>query len=164
MILDFAAGTATCSLPGCDDRVATINARESSQRIVFGTWDRQVILGVNGAELFRCPLTAQVRSDSPNDDAADWVEPIAIGASGLGSLSLADIQVWRDIHYLPPSPDALACWKSPRLQHDEYLMLGDNSPLSCDARLGRDFGIVAGNHLLGTTIPYSATGMHNSIK
>ena len=61
------------------------------------------------------------------------MRPISIGALAADfQVGLAP-RVYRDVHYL--GPDGGACWKSPRpLAHREWLVLGDNAPLSIDSR------------------------------
>ncbi len=147
---NVAASTLIYSIFGSHDYVATFDAMEPPYQCVFGTWDRQLVLAINGAERLRRHLPGSIAANGQTDEAAGPAEWIAIGAGGTGSLALKDIQVWRDVYYLSPPRDALARGESWQLQPDEYLMLGDNSPLSYDARYGHKVGCVPRRHLVGT--------------
>jgi hypothetical protein len=68
---------------------------------------------------------------------------IAIGAAGV-SAKIWNVSIYRDIHYLPPG--GVTEWQ---LGPDEFLVLGDNCPLSDETRLGAEGPIVHRNLILG---------------
>ena len=63
------------------------------------------------------------------------------------------LRVWRDVYY--PHPDLVARdWSLTKpLGKDEYLLLGDNSPISVDGRYGAAEGRVLRAAILGRVIP-----------
>ena len=104
----------------------TLLAHES--RIEFSLIDYQVLLAVNGELLFShvCPELA-----SPTQRVAMEDSPrLAIGAAHL-NVDIASIRILRDLYYIPPRTAAAVT-----LGPDQYYVLGDNSPLSADSRLG----------------------------
>lgn len=95
--------------------------------VEMSLFDRQVLLALDGTTVLAHPLD--------DDLAADAVtEPFAIGSPGP-PLEVSDLVVLRDVYYsdlpdgrLRPHP---ACY---HLDADQWLVLGDNSPLSHDSR------------------------------
>ena len=93
--------------------------------LAYGFIDGQILLVLHGQELLRLPLTTA----SPFLRAT---QPFAI-ASTSDQTEVTQIAITRDIHYLHPH-DSRANWKSEPLGTTEYLLLGDNPPLSADSR------------------------------
>jgi len=95
--------------------------------VVFGTWDRQLLLGVNGRALYRQEL------DDPKD--GPWTpvsNPLGILPVRYKEMEIQRLRVWRDIYYLPL---ARADGRyEVKLADDEYFVLGDNAPISVDSR------------------------------
>ncbi len=79
--------------------------------------------------------------------------PIALGVAGPGSVVVERLRVYRDIYYtsyLSPAPVAARGVGQPVvLGSNEYFMLGDNSPVSCDSRFWSASPVVPGDFLLG---------------
>jgi len=90
--------------------------------ITFGIIDRQVFLSARGQEILRYPYA---ESDRPRQPSS---RPLGIGARG-GTVEISRLRVYRDIYYLNSWPrDELP------LAGDEFLVLGDNTPVSQDSR------------------------------
>ena len=94
-------------------------------QVDFGFFDGQVVLAINELELMRMPLS----SESPFFRAAT---PFAV-ASTSDRVHVTELLITRDIYYLHPH-DSQAAWQTERLGPAEFLLLGDNPPLSLDSR------------------------------
>lgn len=89
--------------------------------------DRRVLAAVDGATILTHayePASAE-RRPSPR--------PLALGAAGLAA-EASELVVARDVYYLPP-PGRGAWRLAAPLGDDEYLLLGDNAPISQDSRV-----------------------------
>ena len=102
------------------------NLNRGQAVIEFGTVDWQILLSINGVELLRHQYDP---ADSPRQPTT---RPLGIGAS-TGTVHLSRLKVFRDIYYLNQLEDAREWTPSP-LGQDEFLVLGDNVPLSRDSR------------------------------
>ncbi len=93
--------------------------------------DRQVLLALDGRIVLKFPYTEGSAPFHPTS------RPIAVGTQDLG-VELRDLKLFRDVYYTPPAsgPANLPGTQvvQYRLGADEYLMLGDNSPVSADSR------------------------------
>lgn len=98
--------------------------------IELSLFDRQLLLALDG-QLALPPYQIEP-SDLPR---APTARPLAIGTRGLG-LDVRALRVLRDTYYTHPRGiySRWALEKPYQLAKDEYLMLGDNSPLSEDSR------------------------------
>jgi hypothetical protein len=93
----------------------------------FGLCDQQILLIVDGKTIICNPYDRRtaVESEAPH--------PVAIGSIGAG-LQINDLKVWRDVYYLGPSGLGRD-WRAGRtLGPDEFMLLGDNQPVSIDSR------------------------------
>lgn len=97
--------------------------------LVFGLLDQQVILAVDGTELVRYPYDPSDRPRQPTS------RPLGIGARG-GVIAVERLAVYRDVYYRNAWPTAEF-----HLRPDEYLVLGDNVPVSEDSRHWRQPGL-----------------------
>jgi signal peptidase I len=94
--------------------------------IEFGAIDWQVLLSINGTEVLRRDYEP---SDSPLQPTS---RPLGIGASS-SLAGVSKLKVFRDIYYMNRLHEN-SDWVSQPLNQDEYLVLGDNVPLSRDSR------------------------------
>jgi signal peptidase I len=81
--------------------------------------DRQIVIDQRYE-----PSTAPFRPTS---------RPLGIGALGL-SLCIDRLQVFRDVYYLDPLCAGIAWSLEKPLPKDEFILLGDNAPISTDSR------------------------------
>jgi signal peptidase I len=116
--------------------------------IFLGYADGRAFLAVDERIVIehRCQTLSENALIEPGNAARQ--QPFSIGGSGL-ELRVTDLQLSRDIHYLQ-IPGQTDHW---RLQDDQFLLLGDNSPISEDARYGPDYGVVTADQMLGRLIP-----------
>jgi hypothetical protein len=110
--------------------------------VTVSVFDRQVIAALDGQVLFEPWECASDGGDVPRS-------PIRIGARGL-ALELSALKVFRDVYYTR-GQGRNAVDRPMRLGHDEYFVLGDNSPVSNDAR-GWPEGGVNRSQLIGKPI------------
>lgn len=110
--------------------------------------DHRVQLAVDGRPAF-------VPFDYEPDagDAGGGDSPVALGVGGAGGVVVDRLRVYRDIFYTSYLADApLAARGVGRpvvLGANEYFMLGDNSPVSCDSRFWNAGPVVPGDLLIG---------------
>lgn len=108
--------------------------------------DGQVIVAANQRGLFRHQLPQPIESESSP------VSPFRVGAYG-GRWRITHLLVYRDLHFLDPYGQT-GNWEMPeRLGPAEYLLLGDNCPVSVDSRQWTAPGMAAG-HLIGLVRPW----------
>lgn len=120
-----------------------VDLARRAAHVEFGLVDRQVLLAVDGRTLVRHALKVPA-----GERSADALQPLAIGASGL-AVEVANLQVWRDIHYLEPLGTARAWQADAPLAAGEYALLGDNPPVSTDSRHWPGSGGIARSAILG---------------
>lgn len=123
-----------------------------------GPWPRTVLLeasvvdhrlaaSLDGQLLF-VPLDYDDPVTGPPPDAS----PIALGVRG-GPMTVTDLKLYRDVYYTsslggpPGHPHGVN--EPYQLQHDEYYVLGDNSPVSNDSRFWADSPVVPRLMFLG---------------
>ncbi len=95
--------------------------------IELGAIDDQILVAVSGETLIRheyLPLAVPLQPTS---------RPLGIAAR-RGDCSVSNVRVYRDIHHLNPIRGDWAWTGRTRLGVEEFLVLGDNSPLSNDSR------------------------------
>lgn len=139
----------TFSIPSpLADRNATIE---------FVRCDGQILVGIDGWSVARLACKADLRAAHPTS------RPIAIGAAN-GPVKLGPPRVYRDLYYLGPATDE-SDW-SRHLAPNEYLLLGDNPPISVDGRTW-PAGSVTRESIIGKVIPLArqdqpkATSFHD---
>jgi signal peptidase I len=95
----------------------------------LGFIDHQAVVELNGREIFRTALATLSESKTEKFSTT----PAAVGASE-GSLTLHELQLWRDIYRLDPEGIGRP-WQHPQLESHQFLVLGDNAPISMDSRM-----------------------------
>jgi signal peptidase I len=117
--------------------------------ILFGYWDRQLVYRIGSATEFQLELEdTPPRAASLSADVGTASQIMSLGVQGNLKLSLKEFLVWRDIYYFA-DPASRADHRF-ALGPDEYALLGDNTPVSDDARYSTQQGIVGRNRILGT--------------
>jgi signal peptidase I len=106
----------------------------------FGGWkvelavaDQQMVLAVDGEVVLSHPLEESQASafTTPASTKSASTTPVAIGAANL-TVGLAELVLSRDVYYEPARGSERSEYQ---LGPDEYLVLGDNSPVSSDSRM-----------------------------
>ena len=144
--------------------------------IVFIMCDCQIVLTINDKSIFhhcyppkddrrspvRQPLTMRAvgRGESAEQEmtsvrkTGDWTEirPLGGEAQGESRVDLAEMIVSRDIHYLGKYGREGNWSAASPLAIDEYLLVGDNIPLSVDGRLSEAHGIVSRKAIIGRVL------------
>jgi hypothetical protein len=108
--------------------------------------DGQVQLALDGQQVLAYMYAAHDLPLRPTS------RPLAIGAVGL-RVEISELRVWRDVYYNHPFgvPDD---WSLERpLGPDEYLLLGDNSPISVDGRHSAPDGRLPRRAIVGRVLP-----------
>lgn len=110
--------------------------------------DHRVQVAVDGRLVF-VPFDYEPSQSEPSGGDS----PIALGVSGPGEVVVDRLRVYRDIFYtsyLADAPLAARGVGQPVvLGPNEYFMLGDNSPVSCDSRFWNSGPVVSRELLLG---------------
>jgi hypothetical protein len=96
--------------------------------IEFGLCDQQVLLVVEGRTIVR---EAYQRVGDADDDPRAPV--LAIGTRGLEA-EVERLRVWRDLYYLDPQGGSQRWEAAAAIPPGHVLLLGDNAPVSIDAR------------------------------
>jgi signal peptidase I, bacterial type len=107
-------------------RTATLPNQTLNEAFVldFSLIDQQVVFAINGKELTEPYLyerTKPIRA---------MRRPVRLGVTGL-DCEIRDLTLSRDIYYTKPAPEAPARYRS---GPGEFVVLGDNSPVSIDSR------------------------------
>jgi signal peptidase I len=104
-------------------------SRWQNVRLEVSLIDRQLLIALDGQVVASHPYDAQ--SPSPGSD-----RPFSIGVEGL-DITIDQIRIYRDVYYDAPlirREAQGAAANSLQLGSEEYLVLGDNSPISEDSR------------------------------
>lgn len=115
--------------------------QEKPTAIDFACFDQQIILAIDGKEVFSQPF------ERLESERRYPTSPCAIHGSG-GTITISSLTICRDLYYLASSLDANRASSKWSLEADEYFVLGDYSPLSIDSRSSK-FGSVKVSDLLG---------------
>jgi hypothetical protein len=108
-----------------------------SVRIEFGHCDGQLILGMAGEEVLAHPLDGSAgRTLSQVTEGG----PLQIACAG-GALEIRHLKVWRDLYLLEPNGTDRDWEMEMPLGADEFLLLGDNPPVSIDGRHWKSPGV-----------------------
>jgi signal peptidase I len=90
----------------------------------YSLFDRQIIIAVNGRELFS-PISLPLLE---KHNSAPKARPIRISASG-SIWKISQLTIHRDVYYTEKGQNQVF-----QLKKDEFYVLGDNSPISYDSR------------------------------
>ncbi len=123
-------------------------AVDRTARITFAFVDQQILFVIDGKTVMQYDVTHS-GAENPYRDSMRPQSPFAIGVQGFSLVDCHDIQVLRDVYYVD-APGVASTWQ---LGNDEFLALGDNSPISQDARQGSEFGIVTLDRIVGRVVP-----------
>jgi signal peptidase I len=100
-------------------------AQPGCVRVGLGVFDRQAVLALDGATLVRHPL-------QPGDaDLRPIAQPLRIGSEGA-CLVIHRPRIFRDLYYFGPRGSG-PTWAT-SVGANEFLLLGDNVPISADSR------------------------------
>jgi hypothetical protein len=106
-------------------------------RVEFGHCDAQLILGIAGKQAIVYPLDEAAHRSADDTTSGG---PLQIAAAG-GELEITRLMVWRDAYLLEPNGTDRD-WEMQRpLGTDEFLLLGDNPPISIDGRHWKSPGL-----------------------
>ncbi len=109
---------------------------------LFGYWDGYFQLLHNGRKLLEHSANIQ-------QQLATSKQPFAIAATSNSELSISNLIVARDVFYTDAYGTNRPWSLGRKLAHDEYLTLGDNSPVSRDARQDESLSVFRRDQLLG---------------
>ena len=110
--------------------------------IEFGLCDQQVLLSLAGR------LLVQHAYERTGISQAEVLHPLAVGASDLG-VEVDHLKVWRDIYYVDPLGTSRPWQAEQPLGSDQFGLLGDNPPVSIDARHWPSSGGTLQSQLIG---------------
>lgn len=91
----------------------------------LAAWDSQLVLKLDDQQLRAAPLS--------DDSTPAATVTLRMAASG-GEVEISRFQLWRDVHWLGLDMTDKPWSLGRRLAKDEYLVLGDNPPVSVDSR------------------------------
>ncbi len=121
--------------------------------IEFGLCDQQVLLSIAGRTILREPYERAAQTQRNRN-----VPPVAIGVRALQA-TVTKLRIWRDLYYLEPMGTVRPWQAEQSLSVDEVALLGDNPPVSIDARHWPGSGGVASQSMLGRVHrPFWAAG------
>lgn len=112
-------------------------------RILFGYWDRQLIVRLGDLQEVSLVIDAGDLSPESILDAPQ----VSLAAGESGEMHLTELLVWRDVYYFADPDRGMA--SRFKLGPDQYALLGDNTWSSDDARISEDRGIVDREQILG---------------
>ena len=117
--------------------------------IVVGFADGHAFLAIDAQIVIdhRVELSPDQRDGADRYEASP-TRPFAISGQAV-ELHVSQLRLCRDVHYLQ-IPGQTKQWQ---LGNDQFLLLGDNSPISEDARQSNEYGVVAADQILGRLIP-----------
>ncbi len=128
---------------------ASLPLADRPLELVFSTFDRQILLAIDGQAVLTYPYEPSTGPPKPTS------RPLAIGARDL-NVEIDRLQLFRDVYYTSPTrPNVVTSWQ---LGPDEYFVLGDNSPISVDSRAWTGGKTVPGSLLIGRPLPPRARG------
>lgn len=104
-----------------------VTLREGPVRVLWSTFDRQLLLAVDGVPLLE-PVLLEPASTVPPQSARP--PEARIGARGL-RVSVGHVVLYRDVYYTPADQGPAT---GRQLGRGEFFVLGDNSPVSIDSR------------------------------
>lgn len=122
----------------------------SGSLIEFAFFDRQIVFALDGHDVLLSPVSAaggalvETTEEKP-------VCHLSIQAGNIDA-EVTELEVLRDVYYLPAAGNAPATSTQYQLGPDEYFVLGDNSPVSLDSRVWHADGGVRREHLFGSVL------------
>ena len=173
---DLSTGQATLSISGKDDwkRTASTSVRgQGEHKILFANCDEELRLWIDGSLVSFDQPTTYPDLGNTKPKAAD-LEPVGVASAGA-AVRVSHLRILRNIYYIadrwqsmghdawypigqahpseemPPAQDTR--YVAFELKPDQFFVLGDNSPMSKDARLwSRDYWWVPRQLLIGKAL------------
>lgn len=127
-------------------RTAPLPARfaQDTVQLEMSLFDRQVLCSMNGQLMFEpweLPLTPPGKT-APR-------RQVRIGAHGI-RLHVLDLKLYRDVYYTADGGAESKSWElRDTRDHQEFFVLGDNSPISVDSRLWGNGTVLTSQLLMG---------------
>jgi len=107
--------------------------KRKSAELEFAVVDRQAIFAVNGCTWFRQSFVRDDTTEAVTLSELDADHPLMIAAQHL-EVHIHRIQLYRDIYWTGPSHTGQKWQTKDHLEPNEYLLFGDNVPVSEDCR------------------------------
>jgi hypothetical protein len=127
------------------DTTARVVDLRTKMRLLFGYWDQQLVFRLGDSVEYRFPIATRT---TDNARLASLPPPyFSIAVRGPDSVLLTDWMLWRDVHYYADSDSGM--WARFQPREDQFVLLGDNTSRSKDARFSPQYGIVPRDHILG---------------
>ncbi|MBN2293823.1 MAG: signal peptidase I [Pirellulales bacterium] len=136
---DLPTGQSPVSIEARRDGRPLENCEQPTVMLPYGfdlevsLFDRCLLVAIDGQVVLE-------HAYSDEGEAKSTSRPLALGCDGLG-LIVEDVRIYRDIYYTdshnigpPMAVRGAEDSRSVQLGHDEYYVLGDNSPISSDSR------------------------------
>lgn len=153
-----AKGAWVLEIDGKERAVLPSDVSAGECRVLWGVVDGQIELAVNDMVVVREPID----DDLLPAEVSEFVGNERPFAIGFQREQISDLRIWRDVYYTQPN-DATenSIWTSRQLEQDEYLLLGDNSPISEDARQS-EAGYVKREQIVGVVEALRIYGWQSS--
>lgn len=106
-------------------------------QVEFGYCDAQLLLALDRRLILAEPVAGGLR---PEAAGTALPSQLHVGGAG-GQLSITHLRVWRDIYLLEPNGTERDWEMDEALGDEQYLLLGDNPPVSIDGRHWQGAGL-----------------------
>jgi signal peptidase I len=123
------------------------------KRIELSVCDQQVLVACDGQVQLTYAYPAAARPARPSP------RPFSLGAWGV-LVKVRHLRVYRDVWYIHPPPSGRDVRWDRTLTADQYLLLGDNSPVTTDSRDARAGRVLVVRAIVGRVIPFRRSPSH----